>query len=109
MHSCRAIREPLPQAAVAAQRLPAQACKCSAFAEPLERLELVLVDAERADPGLQGLTRNAEHRRRSVRPGYPALRCRQRRLDLFPLSEASIVGICIPLLPRLIDGEDVAA
>src|SRR6267143_53213 len=51
----------------AGERSPAQACKCSAFAEPLERLELVLVDAERADPGLQGLTRNAEHRRRSVR------------------------------------------
>src|SRR2546430_11233740 len=72
----------------AGQRLPAQACKCSAFAEPLERLELVLVDVERADPGLQRLARNAQYRRRSVGPGYPALRCRQRRLDLFPLAHA---------------------
>src|SRR2546425_12850336 len=92
----------------AGQRLPAQACKCSAFAEPLERLELVLVDVERANPGLQRLARNAQYRRRSVGPGYPALRCRQRRLDLFPLAHAGIFGICIPLQPSHIDGEDVA-
>src|SRR5712692_3257432 len=78
------------------------------IAEPLERFELVLVDAERADSRLQRLTRYAEHRRRPVRTRHPAPGRRERRLDLFALSEGGVLCIDIPLQPRLIDREDVA-
>src|SRR5256885_16771650 len=103
----RAIGEPLPTQR-ANPKLPAPTRKCPAFAERLERLELVLVDVELANSRLQRLPRDAEHRRRSVRAGYPALRSGQCRLDLFALAGGGVFSISISRQPGPVGGKHVS-
>src|SRR4029077_2933090 len=52
----------------------------------LSEFELVLVDFQRLDPGLEGRWRNSKLRRCPGRSGTPASSLSQRRLDDFPFA-----------------------
>src|SRR5947209_6716421 len=111
MRTIQAIRAP-SIAGAPARNLPSRGqqmpSNCRSHARGSDGLELVLVDAERADARFERLPRNAQHHRGSMRAGDPTLRRRERRLDSLALAIAGGFRLCIPPQPGSVDGERLA-